>query len=136
MAGSDKDRGRSRRPGAEEQRWSSIGRVLGDRTVERSGDVVCGLYHAQGDEEREFPGLGLKTGSYSLVIWASKSPRWFLSLGLKTKWATVCRSRHKINEKMKVVRGTRQDLAACFTWKQIGLGFPSLASKLVEVQHG
>jgi hypothetical protein len=31
-----------------------------------------------------FPGLGLKTGSSSLVIWASKSPRWFLGLGLKT----------------------------------------------------
>jgi hypothetical protein len=29
--------------------------------------------------------LGLKTGSYSLVIWATKSPRRFLDLGLKTK---------------------------------------------------
>jgi hypothetical protein len=27
-----------------------------------------------------FLGLGLKTGSYDLVIWASKSPRRFLSL--------------------------------------------------------
>jgi hypothetical protein len=25
-----------------------------------------------------FPSLGLKIGSYGLVIWASKSPRWFL----------------------------------------------------------
>jgi hypothetical protein len=33
----------------------------------------------------EFPGLGLKTGSYDLVIWASKSPRRFISLCLKTK---------------------------------------------------
>jgi hypothetical protein len=32
-----------------------------------------------------FFGLGLKTGSYGLVIWASKSPRWFLGLGLKIK---------------------------------------------------
>jgi hypothetical protein len=32
-----------------------------------------------------FPGLGLKTGSSGLVIWASKSPRRFLSLDLKTK---------------------------------------------------
>jgi hypothetical protein len=32
-----------------------------------------------------FPGLGLKTGSFDLVIWASKSLRQFLSLGLKTK---------------------------------------------------
>jgi hypothetical protein len=33
--------------------------------------------------------LGLKTGSSGLVIWASKSPRRFLGLGLKTKWASV-----------------------------------------------
>jgi hypothetical protein len=32
-----------------------------------------------------FPSLGLKTGSSSLVIWASKSLRRFLGLGLKTK---------------------------------------------------
>jgi hypothetical protein len=31
-----------------------------------------------------FPGLGLKTGSSGLVIWASKSPRRFLGLGLET----------------------------------------------------
>jgi hypothetical protein len=38
-----------------------------------------------------FLSLSLKTGSYSLVILASKSLRLFLGLGLKTKWATVCR---------------------------------------------
>jgi hypothetical protein len=42
-----------------------------------------------------FPDLGLKTGSFGLVIWASKSPRRFLGLGLKTKWASVCRLCHK-----------------------------------------
>jgi hypothetical protein len=31
-----------------------------------------------------FPDLGLKTGSFGLVIWASKSPRQFLGSGLKT----------------------------------------------------
>jgi hypothetical protein len=31
-----------------------------------------------------FFGLGLKTDSYGLVIWASKSPRQILCLGLKT----------------------------------------------------
>jgi hypothetical protein len=56
MAGSDDDLGRSRRPGAEDQRWSSTGRVLGGRTIGRSGDTVCGLYRAQGDEERKFLG--------------------------------------------------------------------------------
>jgi hypothetical protein len=73
-----------------------------------SGDAVCSLHHAQGDEERGFlgsaskprytvspdlasklvatvvvvwpqnhllgfPGLGLKTDSYGLVIWPTKS---------------------------------------------------------------
>jgi hypothetical protein len=42
-----------------------------------------------------FPGLGVKTGNSSLVIWASKSPRRFLGLGLKTKHASVCRLCHK-----------------------------------------
>jgi hypothetical protein len=27
-------------------------RVLGGRAIERSGGVVCGLYHARGDEAR------------------------------------------------------------------------------------
>jgi hypothetical protein len=61
-----------------------------------------------------FPGLGLKTGSYGLVIWGSKSPRWFLRLCLKIKLATICRLRHKTNERMKTMRDTHQDLAACF----------------------
>jgi hypothetical protein len=30
MVGSDKDLGRSRRPGVEDRAWSSTGRVLGD----------------------------------------------------------------------------------------------------------
>jgi hypothetical protein len=33
-----------------------------------------------------FFGLGLKTGSCSLVIWASKSPQWFLGLSFKLSW--------------------------------------------------
>jgi hypothetical protein len=32
------------------------GRVLGGWTIRRSGDVVCGLHRARGDEEREFLG--------------------------------------------------------------------------------
>jgi hypothetical protein len=73
-----------------------------------------------------FPGLGLKTGSSGLVIWASKSPRRFLSLGLKTKWASVYRLRHKIDGG-RSARDTRRDLAACLVSKQVWLGFPSLA---------
>jgi hypothetical protein len=44
-----------------------------------------------------FPGLGLKTGSFGLVIWVSKSPRRFLGLGLKTKWVLVRCLRHKMD---------------------------------------
>jgi hypothetical protein len=72
MAGSDEDRGRSRRPDAEDRGWSSIGRVLGDRTVKRSGDAVCDLHYAQGDEEREFLGLASKPRSTVSLSLASK----------------------------------------------------------------
>jgi hypothetical protein len=33
-----------------------IGRILGSRGIKRSGGIVCGLYHAHGDEEHEFLG--------------------------------------------------------------------------------
>jgi hypothetical protein len=32
------------------------GRILGGRMIERSGDAVCSLHHARGDEERKFLG--------------------------------------------------------------------------------
>jgi hypothetical protein len=32
------------------------GRILGGRTIERSGGTVCGLHRARGDEERGFLG--------------------------------------------------------------------------------
>jgi hypothetical protein len=83
-----------------------------------------------------FPGLGLKTDSYGLVIWDSKLPRWFLGLGLKTKRATVCQLCHKTDRRMKTLLDTRQNLASYFAWKQIGLGFRSMASRLVEAWHG
>jgi hypothetical protein len=60
MAGSDKNRGKSRRPGTEDRGWSSTGRILGDRTIERSGDTVYDLYRAEGDEEHGFLGLASK----------------------------------------------------------------------------
>jgi hypothetical protein len=48
MACSDEDRGRSMRPGAEDQDGRT-GRVLGGRAVERSGGAMCGLHLARGD---------------------------------------------------------------------------------------
>jgi hypothetical protein len=73
MAGSDEDLGRSRRPGVEDQGSSSTGRVLGGQTIGRSGDTVCGLHRAQGDEEPEFLNLASKPRSTSFPVWASKS---------------------------------------------------------------
>jgi hypothetical protein len=61
----------------------------------------------------EFLSLGLKTSSSNLVIWASKSPRRFLGLGLKTKQTLVCRLRHK-TDGGRTTRDTCQDLTACF----------------------
>jgi hypothetical protein len=54
MVGSDEYLGRSRRPGVEDQGWSSACRLLGGQTIGSSGDAVCGLYHTQGDEEHGF----------------------------------------------------------------------------------
>jgi hypothetical protein len=61
-----------------------------------SKPVVGFLVEPQNQGGGGFPGLGLKTGSSGLVIWASKSPRWFLALGLKTKQASVCQLHHKM----------------------------------------
>jgi hypothetical protein len=55
------------------------GRVLGGLTNKRSGDAMCGLHSARGDEERGF-----------ILILASKSPRRFFGLRLKIKRASVC----------------------------------------------
>jgi hypothetical protein len=87
--------------------------------------VVDLLVEPQNQGGGWFPGLGLKTDNFDLVIWVSKSPRRFLSLGLKTMWALVCRLCHKTN-RGRSAWDTRRDLAACFTWKQVYLGFPSL----------
>jgi hypothetical protein len=57
--------------------------------------VVSFLVEPQNQGGGGFPSLGLKIDSSGLVIWASKSPRWFLGLGLKTKHALVCQLRHK-----------------------------------------
>jgi hypothetical protein len=63
MAGSNEDRGRSKRPDVEDWEWSSAGCVLGGRTIERSGDTVCGLYRAQGSDECGFLGMASKPRS-------------------------------------------------------------------------
>jgi hypothetical protein len=73
-----------------------------------SKPVVNFLVEPQNQGGGGFPALGLKTGSFSLMIWISKSPQRFLSLCLKTKWALVCRLRHKPTEGGR--RGTRIEI--------------------------
>jgi hypothetical protein len=91
-----------------------------------SKPVVGFLVEPQNQGGVGFPGLGLKISNSGLVIWASKSPQRFLGLGLKTKCASVCRLRHKIDGG-RSAWDTCRDLAACFMWKQVCLGFSSLA---------
>jgi hypothetical protein len=74
--------------------------------------VVGFLVEPQNQGGEGFSGLGLKTGSSGLVIWASKLPRWFLGLGLKIKQASVCWLRHKTNGG-RSAWDTHRDLAAC-----------------------
>jgi hypothetical protein len=69
----DKDRGRSRTLGAEDGGWSITGQVLDGRTIEMFGDAVCGLYYAQGDEERMFLDLASESRSMVSPDLASKS---------------------------------------------------------------
>jgi hypothetical protein len=83
-----------------------------------SKSVIGFLVEPQNQGGGEFPDLSLKTGCFRLVIWASKSPRWFLCLDLKIKRASVCRLRHK-TDGGRSVRDTCGDLAACFAWKQV-----------------
>jgi hypothetical protein len=55
MVDSNEDRGKSRRPDADN--WDGCtGRVLSGRTIGRSGDAVCDLHRAREDEEHMFLG--------------------------------------------------------------------------------
>jgi hypothetical protein len=96
--------------------------------------VVGFLDEPQNQGGGGFFGLCLKTNSYSLVIWGSKLPRRFLGLGIKTKQTIVCRLRHKTDGRV-MAWDMHQDLVACFTWKQVGLGFLSLTSRLAEARR-
>jgi hypothetical protein len=71
-----------------------------------SKPVVGFLVEPQNQCGGGFLGLGLKIGSFGLVIWVSKSPLQFLGLGLKIKWASVCRL-HRKTDGGRSVRDTR-----------------------------
>jgi hypothetical protein len=60
------------------------GQVLGDRTIERSSDAVCGLHCAHGDEERGFLGSASKPRSMVYRWIGIKLLDGFLEFGIKT----------------------------------------------------
>jgi hypothetical protein len=100
-----------------------VATVFSDLT---SKPVVGFLVEPQNQVGGGFSGLGIKTDSSDLVICVSKSPRRFFGLCLKTKQVSVCRLHHKIDGR-RSARDTHRDLAACLVWKQVWLGFFSLA---------
>jgi hypothetical protein len=74
-----------------------------------SKPVVGFLVEPQNQGSGGFLGLGLKTDSSGLMVWTLKSPRRFFGLGLKTKWTSVCRLRHK-TDGGRSTQDTRRDL--------------------------
>jgi hypothetical protein len=82
-------------------------------TVHKKTRSVDFLVEPQ-NQGRQFSDLGLKTDSSDLVIWASKSPQWFLVLGLKIKRVSIYQLRHK-TDRGRSARDTHRDLAACIT---------------------
>jgi hypothetical protein len=81
-----------------------------------SKPAVGFLVEPQNQDGGGFPDLGIKTDSFGLVIWDSKSSRRIFGLCLKTKQASICRLRHKIDGEW-LVQDMRRDLAACFVSK-------------------
>jgi hypothetical protein len=57
---------------------------------------------------------------------ASKLPRRFLGLCLKTKHILICRLRHK-TDVGRLAQDKHQDILTCFVLKQVRLGFLNLA---------
>jgi hypothetical protein len=147
MVGSAKDWGRCRGLCAEDREWPSTGRVLSGQAIERSGDAVCGLHHAQGDEEREFLSLASKTRYAGFLDWDSTlvAAVWWFGPQNHRDGFFVCASKAsglwfvgcatQTDGMMETALDRRRDLAACFTWKQVELGFPSLTSRLAEAQR-
>jgi hypothetical protein len=81
-----------------------------------SKPAVGFLFQPQKQDGGGFFGLDLKTGSSGLVIWISKSPRWFLGLGFKTKQTSI----------LLVAPQNRR--------REVGVGHASRSSSLLGVE--
>jgi hypothetical protein len=149
MTGNDEDRGRSRRLGAEDQGWLGPSWVLGGWAIGRSGDTVSDPHHTCGEDEmRGFSGLASKPVAMVCQWFGPQNQGWrFGDLVLKIiamiSWfgpqnhvgggLSVCVS--KPMNGWRRCEDMRQHLVACFVRKEVGVGFPSFASKLVEQWH-
>jgi hypothetical protein len=131
---------------------------VGYSMVRRSGDRVtpcvvctvhvetrsaCFLVEPQTQGQRFVSGLVSKPLGRFLPVWRQNRQLRFDNLGLKiTATVSWFGPQNHAGYSLSVVpqnrwrmqrgRGTHRDLAACFTCKQVGLGFSSLASRLVK----
>jgi hypothetical protein len=71
------------------------GRVLGGRTIGRSGDTVCGLHRACGDESTNFLVEAQKQGQRFVSGLASKPLERFFRFDFKTGGDSFLRFGHK-----------------------------------------
>jgi hypothetical protein len=159
MAGSDEDHGKIRRPGVEDRGWSSTGRILGGQMIETSVMLceVCTVHNETrntsflvwpqnqgrrflpvwpqnwclqvfwfGPQNRQlrFDDLGLKITMIVYWFGPQNQSGYNLLVASQNRWEVL------------TTRDTHRDLVTCFGCKQVGLGFPSLASRLVEARHG
>jgi hypothetical protein len=153
MVGSDKDLDRSRRPGAENWWWSSIGRVLSGRTI--GGRVTpcatCTMHKEMRstyflvepqNQGRRFFGLDLKSDRPGFVIWDSKSPRWFLvwaSKSVAPVWWFDTHDGLKIIVAVSWFRPQNQTgfgllVASQNQRREVGTGYASRSSSLLHLE--
>jgi hypothetical protein len=128
MAGSDEDLDWSTRPGAEDRGWSSIGRILCGRTIGRSGDTVCSLYHAHGDEEPGFFYLSSKPRStvcqqFGLKTIGTVSPGLASKLVVMVSWLVP---QNQAGFSLSVVPQN--------SWREVGVRHVSRSSSLLRVE--
>jgi hypothetical protein len=90
-----------------------------------------------------FLSLALKPVAWVSWFVPQNQQLWFIDLDLKiTAMLSWFGTQNQLDDDFLVAPqnrqedemawGTHRGLAACFTWKQVGLGFPSLVSRLVE----
>jgi hypothetical protein len=96
-------------------------RVLGGRAIKRSGDIVCGLHHARGDEKR-------------WVVWPQNHSDGFRRFGLKTSgdgFSSVWASKPMVTVSSGLTSKPAVTVFSSLASTPVAMVFSSLASKLV-----